>query len=94
MGKQEGCDTLGPTSDATRAHLSEPWLLAGSELTALSEQRETLLLRLRLALWWRQVPAGGCLSPGCNVSMGQAWQTSLSGSLHHMVCPGAVVLLS
>lgn len=92
LGKQEGCDTLSPSADATRAHLPEPRVSAGSELTVLSEQRETLLLRL--ALWCRQMPAAVCLSPGCNVCVGQAWQISHSGCLHHMVHPGAVVLLS
>lgn len=67
---------------------------AGSELAILSEQRDTLLLRLRLALWCRQVPAVGCLSPGCNVDVGQAWHISHSGCHHYKVCPGAVVLLS
>lgn len=44
MGKQKGCDTLSPTDDATRVHLSEPRLLAGSELTILREQRKTCRL--------------------------------------------------
>lgn len=92
MGKQGGCDTLSPSAEATRAHLSELWVLAGSEPTILSKQAKTLLLRLRLALQRRQVPAVRCLSPGCNVD--QTLGISRRGCLHHTACPEAVVLLS
>lgn len=94
MGELGGCDTLSPNAKTARAHLSEPQVLAGSEPTSLSKQGKTLLLRLRLALQCRQVPALGCLSPICSMDVGQALHISRRGCLHHPARPGAVVLLS
>lgn len=69
-------------------------MLAGSEPTILSKQGKTLLLRLKLALWCRQVPAVGCLSPGRNMDMAQPLHISCRGFLHHTAHHGAVVVLS